>query len=408
MQIEFDYEKLYNLWSNKVKKIRLNRKFKPKKNYLWIFSNEIKDDLSSYIQGELVEVYLSNGKFYGVGYINPKSFLAIRILTFNKQAIDKSFFKKRIETAFLYRKKINYASHDAYRLCFAESDFLPGIIIDKYKEIFVVQILTAGMENYYPLIKEILIEMFNPKAIILKNDSFFRNFEGLEQFTKVEYGIYSEEVIIEEEGVKYVADLLKGQKTGFFLDQRENRLYLRELLKNRDIKTVLDCFSYSGGWGLNAGKVFKGKIFCVDSSERALQLAKINSEINKIKIEVIRKDVFDFLKEAHMSNKKFDCIILDPPAFIKSKSKIKEGISGYKEINQRAMRILSKGGILITASCSHHMGRETFLDMLKICAYETKRSFRIIKKGTQSPDHPVLLTMPETDYLKVVFLENID
>ena len=278
----------------------------------------------------------------------------------------------------------------------------------QFKDFFVVQILTAGMERLYTTVKEVLIERFNPKAIILKNDSNFRNFEGLDQYVKVDYGRYDEETVIEEKGVRYLVDLITGQKTGFFLDQRENRLYLRELLKNRKIKNILDCFSYSGGWGFSAGNVSDGEIICVDSSEKAINLIQSNSKLNNRKVTTIKMDVFDFLKDAHLKNQKFDCIILDPPAFIKSKAKIKEGLKGYKEINQRAMRILSKGGIFVTASCSHHMSRESFIDMLKVCAYDTKRSFRIIKRGSQSLDHPVLITMPETDYLKVVFLENID
>lgn len=391
-----------------MKKVRLNKKFSPKKNYLWIFSNEIDSKLASYEQGELVEVYLSNGKFYCVGYINPKSLIAIRVLSFVREKINKDFFKKRIEASIKYREHIGYKQNDAYRLCYSEGDFLPGLIIDKYKDFFAVQVLTAGMEKIYPIVKEVLIECFNPKAIILKNDSNFRNFEGLEQYTKIDYGKYDEEIIIEEEGVKYLVDLIYGQKTGFFLDQRENRLYLRELLKKRKPRNILDCFSYSGGWAFSSSCVSDSDIVCVDSSERAVQLIKKNSELNHKSVTIVKKDVFDFLKDAQLKNQKFDCIILDPPAFIKSKSKIKEGLRGYREINQRAMRILAKGGILVTASCSHHMERENFNELLKLCAYDTKRDFRVIKRGYQAPDHPVIITMPETDYLKVVFLENID
>lgn len=392
-----------------MKKVRLKKKFTPRKNYLWIFSNEINNKLDSYDQGELVEVYLNNGKFYGIGYINPKSLITIRILSFESEKIDKKFFENRIESAFGYRVSIGYSKNDAYRLCYSESDFLPGLIIDRYKNFFVFQVLTAGMERIYPIIKEILIEYFNPKAIILKNDSNFRSFEGLEQYVRIDYGKLEEEVIIEEEGVKYLVDLVYGQKTGFFLDQRENRLYLRELIKKRRIEKILDCFSYSGGWAFSASYASDiEETICVDSSEKAVQLIKRNSELNKKPVTVVNQDVFDFIKEAHIKNQKFDCIILDPPAFIKSKAKIREGLKGYKEINQRAMRILRKGGFLVTASCSYHMDKESFIEMLRICSYETKKSFRVIKEGSQSLDHPVLLTMPETDYLKVFFLENID
>lgn len=391
-----------------MKKIRLNKKFFPKHNHLWIFSNEIQDRLGDYEKGDLVEVYLNNDKFYCIGYVNPISLIAIRILSFEKSSINKEFFKERIENAFRYRKSINYISNDAYRLCFSESDYLPGLIIDRYKNIFVVQILTAGMERLYPLIREVLIEKFNPEAIINKNDSNFRSLEGLDLNVKIDYGKYDEDLIIDEKGVKYAVDLIGGQKTGFFLDQRENRLYLRELLKHRRTERVLDCFSYSGGWTFSAGLVSKGEIFCVDSSEKAIDLIRRNSILNNRNVTAIKEDVFYFLKEAHRRGEKYDCIILDPPAFIKSKAKIKEGIKGYREINQRAMRLISKGGLLITASCSHHMEREAFVSLLRECSGDAKRSFRIVARGAQALDHPILLTMAETDYLKVIFLENID
>ncbi|MCX7990822.1 MAG: class I SAM-dependent rRNA methyltransferase [Proteobacteria bacterium] len=391
-----------------MKKVRLNKKFVPKAFYLWIFSNEIEDRLSKYEAGELVEVYLANGKFYCIGYINPKSLIAIRILSFVQRDIDKDFFIERIETAYKHRELINYTGFDAYRLCYSESDFLPGLIIDKYNKFFVVQTLTAGMDKIYPVVKEILIEKFKPEGIILKNDSNFRTLEGIEKNVSVDYGKYEDTIVIDEKGVKYTLNLLSGQKTGFFLDQRENRIYLRNLLKNRIINKILDCFSYSGGWAFSAGISSDGEIICVDSSEGAIQLIKKNSEINRRRVTVFKEDVFDFLKKSHTRGEKFDCIILDPPAFIKSRSKIKEGLKGYKEINQRAMRLLSKGGLLVTASCSHHMEREQFIQMLKDCANDSKRSFRVVHRGYQAPDHPILLNMPETDYLKVVFLENID
>lgn len=389
-------------------KIKLNKNFRKKPGYLWIFSNEIDGKLADFEPGQLVKVYLSNNKFYCIGYINPKSLIAIRIVTFEETEINKDFLKKILKRAIDYRKHIGYFYKDACRLFFSESDFLPGLIIDKYKNYLVVQTLTAGIEKLYPIIKEVLLEILNPKAIILKNDSNFRTFEGLDQYVKVDYGSYENIQIISEEGIKYYVDLITGQKTGFFLDQKINRIYLREVLINKSYKKLLDCFSYSGGWAFSASRVFGGEIYCVDSSEKAIQLINKNSQLNHRPVHAIKKDVFDFLKNCYDNHEKFDCIILDPPAFIKSKSKIKDGIKGYKEINQRAMRILSRGGLLVTSSCSHHMQKEMFLDLLRECSKDTKRNFRIIHFGSQSPDHPILLTMPETEYLKTVFLENID
>ncbi len=391
-----------------MKKVILNKTFIPKNGYLWIFSNEISGKLSEFETGEIVKVYLNNGKFYCIGYINPRSLIAIRIISFKDTEINKDFLKKKIKNAIDYRKNLGYFYCDGCRIFFSESDFLPGLIIDKYKNYLVIQTLTAGIEKIFPLIREAIIELLKPKAIILKNDSSFRTYEGLEQYTKVDYGRCDNLQIISEQGVKYYVDLLEGQKTGFFLDQKLNRLYLREILKNKNYKKILDCFSYSGGWALSASTVFNGQIICVDSSDKAIQLIKKNADLNHKKITAIKKDVFEFLKEAYINKEKFDCIILDPPAFIKSRSKIKEGLKGYKEINQRAMRILSNGGLLITASCSHHMQREIFIELLRECSKDTKRNFRILHMGSQAPDHPVLLTMPETEYLKTVFLENID
>jgi 23S rRNA (cytosine1962-C5)-methyltransferase len=391
-----------------MNKIKIKKSFKPKQGYLWIFSNEVDGKLSEYTHGELVEIYLHNDKFYGIGYVNPNTLIAVRIISFSKKEINKEFIKATLKRAINYRKNIGFLYKEACRIFYSESDGLPGLIIDKYKNYLSVQTLTAGIEKLYPIIREVLIELFNPKAIILKNDSNFRTYEGLEQYVNVDYGKYENMQIISEEGVKYFVDLISGQKTGFFLDQRINRLLLRDVLKNRNYSRLLDCFSYSGGWALSASCTFTGEIICVDSSEKAIQLIKKNAELNHREVKTVRKDVFDFLKECHINKETFDCIILDPPAFIKSKSKIKEGFKGYKEINQRAMRILNRGGLLVTSSCSHHMYKDMFFKMLRSCSKDTKRNFRILYTGTQSPDHPILLNMPETEYLKTVFLENID
>lgn len=388
-----------------MRRVKLSKNFRAKSGYLWIFSNEIEDRLSNYQKGEIVTIQKNDGTFYAIGYINPNSLIAIRILSFNQITINEAFFEERIKRAILYRKNIGYFNFDACRLIYSESDFLPGLIVDRYKDCLVVQILTAGMEALYPLIKEILISLLAPKAIVLKNDSPFRELEGLERFSKLDYGNLEDEIVILEDEVKFLVDPIEGQKSGFFLDQRENRVLLKRLLTHKEAKRVLDCFSYSGGWALQASAYKKSEVQCVDISKKATELILKNSALNEKKIEVVCKDAFVYLRELVKQKEQFDCIILDPPAFIKSKSKIKDGLRGYKEINLQAMKLLNKGGLLVTASCSHHLNKPTFLELLKTCAKESKKSIRIISDGNIAFDHPILLSMPETEYLKCFFLE---
>lgn len=390
-----------------MKILRLKKGFRRSNSHLWIFANEIEDNLKKYEIGELVEVTTSNNRFFGIGYINPHSLIAVRIISRQKKEIDKSFIENIISKAYEYRKVIGYTRYDAFRLFYSESDGLPGLIIDKYGSFICMSVLTAGVERIKDMIFQVLIDMFHPTAIIERNESPFRLQEGLENYSRVVFGKYDGLTVIDEQGIKFAVDLLEGQKTGFFLDQRENRLFLRELLMGRKVEKALDCFSYSGGWGLNMAKATDSEVICVDSSKKALELVNKNARINKLNIKTETADVFDFLKGCHSRGEKFDCIVLDPPAFIKSRTKIKEGIKGYKEINQRAMRLLKTGGILVTSSCSHHMTGELFLEVLKSSAQDAGKVFRVIHKGSQSKDHPVLLSMSETDYLKTIFLENI-
>ncbi len=391
-----------------MKKVRLKKSFRRKNSYLWIFANEIQDNLKSYEKGELVEILTNDKRFYGIGYINPNSLIAIRLISHKIENIDKSFIENVLKKAYEFRKTIGYSDYDAYRLFYSEADGLPGLVIDKYKDFICVSVLTAGVEHLKELIFDILIDMFNPKAILERNDSAFRQLEGLESYNRVVYGEYEEMPVIDEEGIKFEVDLLEGQKTGFFLDQRENRLFIRELLRNRKIERALDCFSYSGGWGLNISKSISGETICVDSSKKAIELIKKNAQLNNLNVKANEADVFNFLKDCYLRRERFDCIVLDPPAFIKSKAKLNEGIKGYKEINQRAMKLLNSKGILVTASCSYHMTKEIFLEVLRSASADVGKMFRIIHTGFQAKDHPVLLSMPETEYLKTIFLERTD
>lgn len=372
----------------------------------WIFSNEVISSFSHYEKGELVRIHDHQGRFRAVGYINPNSLIAIRILSRQDEDINKHFIERKIDNALNYRHAVGVSKYDSYRLVYGEADGLSGLIVDIYKDYLSVQLLTVGIERLFPVIKDVLLERFLPKAIVVRNDTSIRELEGLPLYKDVVYGSVDEMPVIQEDGVSYRVDILEGQKTGFFLDQRSNRLFLRKLIcEDREIKAI-DCFSYSGGWALSA--MFKKNnldILAVDISEKALGLVRENATLNNVKVNTLKTDVFHFLRSKRQEDERYDLIILDPPAFIKSKAKIKEGVKGYKEINLSAMKLLSKEGILVTSSCSHHLSREMFLQLLQEAAADCNKQFKIIKMAGQAEDHPVLLSMKETDYLKTYFLK---
>lgn len=389
-----------------MKKVVVKWNSRLKSGHLWIFANEIISSLSDFDVGEVVRICDEKGNFRGIGYINPKSLIAVRILSKEDVEPNKKFFTKRVKEAIEYRNIIGFANYNSYRLIFGESDGLPGLIVDRYADYLAIQILSAGMERLFPVFKDVIIELLAPKGIVLRNDSKIRELEGLPLYKEVIYGNVLENPVIEERGVFYKVDLIEGQKTGFFLDQRPNRIYLRELIDPGKEIEALDCFSYSGGWAFSV--LYKNKsvkMTAVDISKKSLDLVIENGILNNAPIETVREDVFDFLREARRQSRSFDLIILDPPAFIKNKLKMREGMRGYKEINLAAMKLLKPGGLLVTASCSHNLSRENFLEVLKDAAKDAKRQFRIIKMAGQSEDHPVLLSMPETEYLKTFFLK---
>jgi len=370
----------------------------------WIFSNEINSVSPSFQDGEVVNVYDYKKKFLGTGYFNSRSLIAIRLLSRYDVPVERAFFEKRILNAIRYREKV-IGKRDAIRIVFGESDYLPGLIVDKYGPYLVMQFLTLGMDRFSEEIRDIFQELFTPEAIILRNDSPFRKLEGLKQEKKILSGNLQSEnlnVFIYEADVKFKIDILNGQKTGFFLDQRDNRDYFCNLnLTGRG----LDCFCYSGSWGVRAAG--KSSVTFVDSSESALSIAKFNGELNSKSefLSFIEEDVFTYLDCCIGKKEKFDWIVLDPPAFVKSKKKVKSAVAGYRNINLKAMRLLEKGGILITSSCSYNLKEDVFVRLLNEAAGEAKRDIRVIAFGSQSKDHPFLLSMPESKYLKCIFLE---
>jgi 23S rRNA (cytosine1962-C5)-methyltransferase len=389
-----------------LEKIRLkkNEDKRIREGHLWIFSNEIEEPVEAKGEGEIVEVYDSRGNFLAKGYYNLHSLIAVRVLTYEKdERINGDFFFKRIEQALKYRHRI-YPQLSSCRVVYSEGDFLPGLIIDKYEKNLVLQILTFGMERFEQEIIQACEKLFLPVRIVLRNDTSFRELEGLVQGVKIVKGDIGSPALIEEFGLKFFVDLKEGQKTGFFFDQKENRLMGAIYAKGRK---VLDCFCYTGAWGIASAKNGAKGVLGVDSSEKSLELARKNAKLNEVDklCTFVKGDSFEVLRGLVQKGEKFDMVILDPPAFVKSKSKLVEGMKGYKEINLQALKLLDKGGILISCSCSHNFSKDLFMEMLKSAAKDAHKTLRLIEFRTQAKDHPILLSMPETEYLKCVILE---
>ncbi|MCX8027279.1 MAG: class I SAM-dependent rRNA methyltransferase [Thermodesulfovibrionales bacterium] len=385
-----------------MKEVTLKRTSRLNDGHLWIFSNEISSSLNHYETAELVSVKDKLGRFYGIGYINPHSLISIRLLTKEDVEIDEMFFTKRITDAITYRRKI-ISSSNAYRLIYSEGDFLPGLIVDIYNNCIVIQTLTAGMQRFQDIIIKILDDLVKPDCIVIKNDSNMRNLEGLPLYKSIVKGNLNKLPMYQYEGVLFELHPIEGQKTGGFLDQRINAHAFANYLKEGMVG--LDVFCYAGQWGLHALKVASHVTF-LDDSNHAIEMIKKNLMLNSVtdKASVVKSDAFGFLNE-NKDKHLYDFIILDPPAFVKNKNKVKEAINGYKEINALAMKCVKKGGFIATSSCSHHISREMFLDILRMSAKQVGRVIRVIEIRGQAPDHPILLSMPETEYLKCVFLE---
>lgn len=382
--------------------VRLNRTSRILAGHLWVFSNEMATSPKNYKPGSIVELRDRKENFLGIGYINPHSLIAVRILTQEKEQINADFFKKRILNALEYRKRL-YGDLNSIRVIYSEGDFLPGLIVDKYEDCLCIQLLTMGIEMWSDDIIGILDEIFSPSVIVLRNDGSTRLLENLQQEKKIIKGTLDKLPMIREDFLLFEVDPLSGQKTGFFLDQRENRIAFSGLVRGGK---GLDLFCYSGAWGIHLAS--KGaQVTGIDESGNAITYAKKNAAINNLSSNFIFKkaDVFKFLKDEVSQGSAYDFIVLDPPAFVKSKAKAKEALRGYRGINANAMRSLKRGGLLATSSCSHHIDRETFLEMLRSAARDAGRRVRTIEMRSQAKDHPVLLSIPETEYLKCAFLE---
>ncbi len=348
--------------------------------------------------GSIHEIQDAAGEFLGMVYANPASLITARILSHKKVEIDEAFLEQRIGAALERRQRL-FPERDFYRLIFGEADLLPGLIVDRYGAVLAVQSLTAGMDALLDKVLAVLVRYLGPEGIYLRNDSPSRVLEGLSQEKRIAYGSIPDTVIISSSGLKFLVDVADGQKTGFFLDQEANRPLMKQYVFSG--AKVLDLFCYTGAWGLHAAAAGAAEVTGVDSSPGAIQLAESNAALNGMegRFYAVRHNALEFLKRSHET---WDVVILDPPAFIKSRSQIKEGQKGYIDFNRRALTKLNPGGILVTCSCSHHLDAQTFEETLAIAARQSGKELRILDIRGQGPDHPFLLSMPETRYLKVI------
>ena len=363
--------------------------------HLWVFSNQVKQRPHGLPDGEIVEVVNERDRFLGTGTYNSKSLIAFRLFARDRMTMDRAFFVKRIQDALRLRGD-RYGG--SFRVVNSESDFLPGLIIDKYEGQVAVQLLTAGMERLKNICIEAVKETLRPDAIVLRNDSTSRKDEGLGQYIEAVDGEPQKQSVISVGPLRFIVDILSGHKTGFYFDQSENRLLMKNFAPGR---RVADIFSYSGGFGLFSLYYGARGVTFVDSSAQALDLCRENARLNRLTgATFIKSDGFDFLKE---TKEEYDVVIVDPPSFIKSKKKIKEGERGYIDLNKKAFRRVSNNGLVLSFSCSHNMKRSRFRDLARIAAYGTADLF-LVRELSQAGDHPVLLTIPETDYLKGLVL----
>lgn len=389
-------------------RVRLNKHEEKRvlQGHLWVYSNEIDsrhNPLSQYTLGQLIELEDSRGKFLARGYINPHTLLCIRVLTRNvHEDINESFFLAKIQKAFELRQKLFTTPH--YRLIYGESDFLPGLIVDRYGDLLVVQITTAGMENLLDPLIAALIKAVHPTAILLRNDHSMRILEGLEQYVKPAFGDPPQQCLLTENGTSFMVSPWSGQKTGWFYDHRDNRYRLQQFARG---KRILDVFTYVGAWAVQAAVAGAVSVTAVDSSASALEQCRENAKLNQVdKVLTTRPgDAFDLLKELVAAQEKFDIVVLDPPAFIKKRKDHPQGMIAYKRLNQLALQLLTEQGMLISASCSQHLATEELQHAVLSAGVAVNADLQILARGHQGMDHPIHPAIKETEYLKAIFCQ---
>lgn len=370
---------------------------------MWIFDNEIATIMGSFVNGDIVLIHDFDGYPLGKGFINTNSRITVRLLSRDEQTvIDEVFFEKRVRDAWEYRKKV--VDTRSCRVIFGEADFFPGLVIDKFSDVLVVQSLALGIDRYKEMIIELLKKVLKEEGIQIRgvyerSDAKVRRQEGMELVKGFIGSEFPTLVEIEENQVKYQVDVKDGQKTGFFLDQKYNRLAIQKLCKNAK---VLDCFTHTGSFALNAGIAGASSVLGVDASALAVDQAAANARLNGLedRVQFLCRDVFELLPELEEKEEKFDVVILDPPAFTKSRSSIKNAVKGYREINLRALKLVREGGFLATCSCSHFMDYELFTQTIGQAARSAHKRLRQVEYRTQAPDHPILWAADESYYLK--------
>lgn len=378
---------------------------------MWVYDNEIASTMGEIVDGGLVEVHDFDGYFMGIGYINRRSKITVRMMSRRTREIDRAFIEQRVRACVDYRK--HTVDMSSCRLIFGEADFLPGIVIDKFSDVLVVESLALGIDRFKPLIVELLKQVLKEEGMPIRgvyerSDAKVRLQEGMERFKGFIGEEFDTKVSIVENGVKYMVDVKDGQKTGFFLDQKYNRAAIRPMCK--DAK-VLDCFTHTGSFALNAGMAGAKSVLGVDASELGVAQATENAALNGLsdRVSFICEDVFELLPRLEKEGELFDVVILDPPAFTKSRNSIKNAVKGYREINLRAMKLVKNGGYLATCSCSHFMNPELFSKTIGEAAVNVHKRLRQIEYKTQSPDHPILWTRDEESlYLKFYIFQVCD
>jgi 23S rRNA (cytosine1962-C5)-methyltransferase len=370
--------------------------------HLWVFSNEVdtaRTPLTDFEPGALCRVVSDRDKFLGFAYVNPASLISARILSRDPQhAPGKSLFVHRLQVAQSLRRALY--EKPFYRLAFGESDGLPGLVLDRFGDVIVGQIATAGMEARKQEIQDAVAKVVNPDAFIWKNDSGARDLEGLDHYVETAFGSVPETATVEEGGVQFRVPLSGGQKTGWFFDQAANRAALRKYVGGA---RVLDVFSYLGAWGLGALRAGATEATCVDSSASALEALQATATANGLKPNVVRGDAFEVMEAMAVEKRKFDVVVIDPPAFIKRKKDIPKGEAAYKRLNQLALQLLDRDGIVVSCSCSYHLSPESLVEAIQRAARHIGRFVQIVEVGGQAPDHPIHPAIPETRYLKANF-----
>ena len=366
----------------------------------WIYQSDLKAPDSS-LSGQVVRVKAPQGRLLGKAFYNAQSKIGLRWLTDDPdQPVDRDFWKRRLTRAYQMRQRV-VQDADAYRLISSEADGFPGFIVDRYGPVLALQSLSMGIDRAVPLLTELLVELLRPEAIVARNDSSVRKLEGLTVEKRILVGKQPGRIQVREGDRRYWVDVWEGQKTGGYLDQRENRIRAKEYTKGR----VLDAFAYQGGFTLQVASKAE-RVLAIEDSEAAVQMLKENMGLNQISnVDVERANSFDRLKMLDRAGEKFDLVILDPPAFAKAKKELPDAWRGYREINLRALRILSSGGILISCSCSYQISDEIFMEILRQASAGAGRTVRLLESRTQSRDHPIVLTHPESKYLKCLVME---